>query len=327
MIRTLTRGLVGAAAAFVMAAAPIAATALDKPDGYGRRPVTMIVPYGAGGGSDQLARAMAGAMEQVGGLTFQIVNKPGGGGTAAIPDFMISRPDGYTILEHIDDAVSAYASGKISANPAEDWIPLCMTQITFNQIYVRADDERFGSWEDFVAAAKDDPGGLTMANLGIVGSMELITMGQIEEALGIEVKQIAFDKPAERYGALIGGHVDALFEQPGDVRSFLDSGQIKPILTIFDERPDVFAEVPTHREAGADFEPLTRFRGFYVKAGTPEPIANYLEALCAEAFQTESYQEFNRSKYMHLIDSYRDTEGSLELIRNAIGIYEAKQAE
>jgi tripartite-type tricarboxylate transporter receptor subunit TctC len=152
-------------------------------------------------------------------------------------------------------------------------------------------------------------------------------MGQIEEALGIEVKQIAFDKPAERYGALIGGHVDALFEQPGDVRSFLDSGQIKPILTIFDERPDVFAEVPTHREAGADFEPLTRFRGFYVKAGTPEPIANYLEALCAEAFQTESYQEFNRSKYMHLIDSYRDTEGSRELIRNAIGIYEAKQAE
>jgi tripartite-type tricarboxylate transporter receptor subunit TctC len=153
--------------------------------------------------------------------------------------------------------------------------------------------------------------------------MELVTMSQVEEATGITTNQIAFDKPAERYGALIGGHVDALFEQPGDVKSFLDAGQIKPILTIFNERPSAFADVPTHRDVGGDFDPLTRFRGFYVKAGTPEPIVSFLEAACREAFQTESYQAFNKNKFMDLIDSYRDTEGSVTLIDNAVKTYQA----
>ena len=116
---------------------------IEKPDGYPARPITMIVPFGAGGGSDQLARAMAQSMGKTADIQFQVVNKPGGGGTAAIPDFMLSPADGYTVMEHIDNAISAYAAGDIKENPAEDWVPICMTQITFSQIYVRSDDDRF----------------------------------------------------------------------------------------------------------------------------------------------------------------------------------------
>lgn len=320
-----TRIGIAALSALALAASLGTATAqdLEKPDGFGTRPLTMIVPFGAGGGSDQLARAMAAAMEEVAGLTFTVVNKPGGGGTAAIPDFMLAPADGYTIMEHIDNAVSAYAKGDIRENPAEDWIPLCMTQITFSQIYIRPDDERFSDWESFVAYAKAHPGEVTMANLGKVGSMELVVMSQLQDALGIEVKQIAFDKPAERYGALIGGHVDVLFEQPGDVKSFLDAGQMVPILTLLDHRPDAFAEVPTHNEVGADFEALTRFRGFYVREGVPEDRVAFLAAACEAAFNSDGYQEFNTSKFMHLIDSYRDTEGSIKLIDDAVATYRA----
>ncbi|HUF56697.1 MAG TPA: tripartite tricarboxylate transporter substrate binding protein [Thermohalobaculum sp.] len=312
-----------------VAAAPLAAGAqeVEKPEGFGERPLTMIVPYGAGGGSDQLSRAMAAAMENVAGLTIQVVNKPGGGGTAAIPDFMLARADGYTILESIDDAVTSYVKGDIDENPAEDWIPICMAQITFNQIYVRPDDDRFSDWESFVEYAKENPGQATIANLGTQGAMELVTMSQIEDAFDIETKQIAFDKPAERYGALIGGHVDALFEQPGDVRNFIEADQMVPILTLYNERPETFADVPTHREAGADFEPLTRFRGFYVKAGTPEPVVSYLQDACKAAFDSESFQKFNKSKYMDLIDSYRDTEGAKQLINTAIENYQTKYEE
>lgn len=295
----------------------------DKPAGFGNRPLTMIVPFGAGGGSDQLARAMAKAMEEEAGLTFQVVNKPGGGGTAAIPDFMLAPADGFTVLEHIDNAVSAYAAGDIRENPAEDWVPLCMTQITFSQIYIRPDDDRFSDWESFLGYAKANPGQVTMANLGKVGSMELVVMQQLSDALGLDVKQIAFDKPAERYGALIGGHVDVLFEQPGDVRNFLDAGQMKPILTFLNERPDAFADAPTHREVGADFEALTRFRGFYVKKGVPQDRVDYLAAACEAGFNNPDYAAFNESKYMHIIDSYRDTEGSIELINGAVETYRA----
>ena len=316
---------IGFGCAFMAAIAvtSVAQAEIAKPAGFANRPLTMIVPYGAGGGSDQLARAMASAMDRVAGIKFQVVNKPGGGGTAAIPDFMLAPADGYTVMEHIDNAVSAFAKGDIKENPAKDWTPICTTQITFSQIYVRPDDERFSNWEDVVSYAKANPGKLSMANLGKVGSMELVVMHQLQEALGIKVKQIAFDKPAERYGALIGGQVDVLFEQPGDVRSFLDAGTMKPVLTFLDERPDVFAQVPTHREVGADFEALTRFRGFYVKAGVPNDRLAFLQAACDAGFKDAGYAAFNEKKYMHLIDSYRDTQGSIALINGAVDTYRA----
>lgn len=321
--------ILGAAVAAGLLFAPALAGAQDisKPEGFPERPITMIVPYGAGGGSDQLSRAMAGAIEAVEGVTFQVVNKPGGGGRAAIPDFMTAPADGYTVMEHIDDAATLFASGKISENPAEDWVPLAMAQITFSQIYIRPDDDRFNDWGSFLAYAQANPGQVTIANVGNVGSMERINMLKLEQAKGFETKQISFDKPAERYAALIGGHVDALFEQPGDVRSFLDSGQMKPILTFLDSRPEAFADVPTHLDAGADFDALLRFRGFYAKKGIPADRLDYLEQIFAAGFQHESFQAFNEKKYMHLINSYRNTEESIALLNGAVETYQAVYQE
>ena len=313
--------LVFSTSAFLLHGEASAQMKVEKPADFPTRPITMIVPFGAGGGSDQLARAMAKAMGIVADIQFQVVNKPGGGGTSAIPDFMLAPPDGYTVLEHIDNAISAFAKGDIKENPARDWTPICMTQITFSQIYSRSDDKRFSNWDDVVAYAKKNPNKLTIANVGKVGSMEVVVMHQIENALGIKFKQIAFDKPAERYGALLGKQVDLLFEQPGDVRSFLDSNKMKPLLTFFDKRPSAFSDVPTHVEKGAKFKSLTRFRGFYVKKGVPRDRLKFLQEACAVAFEEESYAAFNKKKYMHLIDSYRDTKGSVKLIKGAVRIY------
>lgn len=319
MFRTIMTAALAGAAGVLLAAGD--SQALEKPEGFPERPLTILVPYGAGGGSDQLSRAMAAALEKVTGVGIQVVNKPGGGGMAAVPDFMAAPKDGYTILQTIDNAVSNYVSGKLKEHPGKDWVPLCMAQITFSQVYVRSDDDRFADWDGFVAYAKANPGKATIANVGNVGSMERVNMLKIEQALGFKTNQIAFDKPAERYAALLGGQVDALFEQPGDVRSFLDAKQMRPILTVFDERPAAFADVPTAREAGADFEPLLRFRGFFTHPDVPADRRSYLEAACKEAFGSESFQKFNESKYMQLIDSYRDTAGSRKLIDAAIKAY------
>ena len=316
-------------AAGMLAGTSVAASAgeLVKPGGFPERPVTLIVPYGAGGGSDQLSRAMAAALEKVIGMGVQVVNKPGGGGMAAVPDFMTAPADGYTIMESIDDAISNHASGKLKENPGVDWVPLAMAQITFSQIYVRPDDDRLTDWDAFVAYAKANPDQLKIANVGNLGSMERVNMLKIEQALGFKTNQIAFDKPAERYAALLGGHVDALFEQPGDVRAFLDADKMKPILTLFGKRPAAFATVPTLKDVGLDFEPLLRFRGFYTLPAVPEARRKYLEAALREAFDSDGFQAFNRKKYMHLIDSYRDTAGSKKLIAAAIDTYKAVYKE
>lgn len=300
---------------------------MEGPDGFPQRALTMIVPYGPAGGSGQVAQAMAQAVSDLTGVAINRDHKPGGSGTVGMTAFMATPPDGYTVLEHIDDASSAHALDSGRPNPAMDLIPLVISQITFSQIYIRTDEDRFTDWNSFVEWVKAQDGKATIANVSKEGSMERVTMKFITDATGMKIQQISFDKGAPRYGALAGGQVDALFEQPGDVRKFLDAGKFKPILTILKERPEAFADVPSLADAGLDFEPLFRFRGFYVHKDAPEERVEWLQWAFQKAFCEKSYQDYNESKFMNLIESFRDTEGARDLITATIEQYRAVYKE
>ena len=294
---------------------------MSKPGGFPDRALTMIVPYGPAGGSGQVAAAMAEAVTSLTGVSINRDHKSGGSGTVGMTAYMAAPADGYSVLEHIDDASSAHALDSSRPNPATDLIPLVTSQVTFSQIYIRTNETRYTDWKSFVAWVKAQNGKATIANVSKEGSMERVTMKFITDSTGMSIQQISFDKGAPRYGALLGGQVDALYEQPGDVRKFLDSGDFKPILTIFNDRPDVFADVPTHREMGMDFEPLLRFRGFYVHKDSPKDRVEWLKWAFQRGYCEDSYQKFNESKFMTVIDSYRDTEGSIALINATIPQY------
>ena len=294
---------------------------MTKPDGFPDRALTMIVPYGPAGGSGQVASAMAEAVTSLTGVSINRDHKSGGSGTVGMTAYMAAPADGYSVLEHIDDASSAHALDSSRPNPATDLIPLVISQVTFSQIYIRTNEDRFNDWDSFVAWVKAQNGKATIANVSKEGSMERVTMKFITDSSEMKIQQISFDKGAPRYGALLGGQVDALYEQPGDVRKFLDSGDFKPILTIFNERPGVFADVPTHREKGMDFEPLLRFRGFYVHKDAPADRVEWLKWAFQRGYCEDSYQAFNEKKFMTVIDSYRDTAGAIELINTTIPQY------
>ena len=294
---------------------------MSKPGGFPDRALTMIVPYGPAGGSGQVAAAMAEAVTSLTGVSINRDHKSGGSGTVGMTAYMAAPADGYSVLEHIDDASSAHALDSSRPNPATDLIPLVTSQVTFSQIYIRTNETRYTDWKSFVAWVKAQNGKATIANVSKEGSMERVTMKFITDSTGMSIQQISFDKGAPRYGALLGGQVDALYEQPGDVRKFLDSGDFKPILTIFNDRPSVFADVPTHREMGMDFEPLLRFRGFYVHKDAPKDRVEWLKWAFQRGYCEDSYQKFNESKFMTVIDSYRDTEGSIALINATIPQY------
>lgn len=294
---------------------------MDGPGGFPERALSMIVPYGPAGGSGQVAQAMAQAVTDLTGVNINRDHKPGGSGTVGMTAYMAVPADGYSVLEHIDDASSAHALDSSKPNPATDLIPLVISQITFSQIFIRSNEDRFTDWNSFVEWVKAQDGKATIANVSKEGSMERVTMKAISDATGMTIQQISFDKGAPRYGALAGGQVDALFEQPGDVRKFLDSGTFKPILTILKEAPSAFPDVPSLTEAGLDIEPLYRFRGFYVHKDAPADRVEWLQWAFQKAFCEQSYQDFNRSKFMHLIESFRDTEGARELITATIGQY------
>ncbi len=294
---------------------------MDKPGGYPQRALTMVVPYGPAGGSGQVAQAMAQAVSDLTGVSINRDHKPGGSGTVGMTAFMASPADGYSVLEHIDDASSAHALDSTRPNPATDLIPLVTSQITFSQVYIRTNEDRFSDWDSFVKWVKAQNGKATIANVSKEGSMERVTMKFMTDATGMKIQQISFDKGAPRYGALAGGQVDALFEQPGDVRKFLDAGKFKPILTILKERPSAFADVPSLTDAGLDFEPLFRFRGFYTHKGVPAERVEWLKWAFQKAYCQPSYQKYNESKFMTLIESFRDTAGTQELINTTVKQY------
>jgi len=326
--KTLAASAIALATSLLSANIAHAACATDnlpatmaKPDGFPARALTMVVPYGPAGGSGQVAQAMAEAVTELTGVAINRDHKPGGSGAVGMTAFMATPADGYTVLEHIDDAASAYALDSTKTNPATDLIPLVTSQITFSQIYIRTDEDRYTDWDSFVKWVKAQGGKATIANVSKEGSMERVSMKFITDATGMEIQQISFDKGAPRYGALAGGQVDALFEQPGDVRTFLDAGKFKPILTLLKERPAAFADVPSLTDAGLKFDPLYRFRGFYVQKDAPADRVKWLQWAFQKAYCLPSYQKYNESKYMSLIESFRDTQGSRDLINNTVKQY------
>ncbi|MEC9369085.1 MAG: tripartite tricarboxylate transporter substrate binding protein [Pseudomonadota bacterium] len=294
---------------------------LAGPGGFPERPLTMIVPYGPAGGSGQVAQGMADAVTALTGVAINRDHKPGGAGVVGMTAYMALPHDGYNVLEHIDDAASAHALDPSKPNPGEDLIPLVTSQITFSQIYIRAEEDRFKDWKSFIEFVKKQDGKATIANVSNEGSMERLNLKFILDHHKAKMQEISFDKGAPRYAALAGGQVDALFEQPGDVKQFLDAKQFKPILTIYGDRPGAFADVPSLKDEGMKFEPLLRFRGFYVHKDAPADRVKWLQWAFQKAFCTEQYQKFNASKFMDLIDSYRDTEGTKKLLAGTIKTY------
>jgi tripartite-type tricarboxylate transporter receptor subunit TctC len=254
VVKLLAGAVIGASlAAPALAAGDTLPETMDKPGGFPERPLAMIVPYGPAGGSGQVAQAMIQGVKDATGIDTTPDYKPGGSGMVGLKTYMAAPADGYTVLEHIDDATSAFAIGKSNIHPANDLIPLVISQITFSQIYIRVNEDRFTDWDSYVAYVKSQGGKSTIANVSGEGSMERINMNRIADHFGMKLQQISFDKGAPRYGALKGGQVDALFEQPGDVRNFLESGDFKPILTLLKERPAAFPDAPSMTDVGLDF--------------------------------------------------------------------------
>lgn len=310
-------------ATFALATSVGHAAPMKKVGDYPKRTISIIVPYGAGGGSDQVARAWADSMQKITGVGFQVENKPGGGGIAAIPDYMSRPADGYTILQQTDGLITAGAAKQISYALNKDIVPICITQSTFNQIYIHPDDTRFTDWKSFLAYAKAHPGQLKMANIQTAGAMERIQVDALEEGAGFKTNQISFDKPTERYASLIGKQVDVMLEQPGDVRSFVEAGQIKPILTILNERPAKFAKVPSLNDVGLEKVPvLQRVRAFWLNGKVSKERMEYLQKACKTAFDSADYQAFNKKKYMDLARSYYDSKDAEGLVDKTISTYQ-----
>lgn len=293
----------------------------DKPGGYPSRDITVMIPFGPGGGSDQMMRALGAEMSRIMGVDFRYTNKPGAGGLAAIPDFLVAPTDGYTLLQHHDAVVTGQAAGKHRLVIGENIVPICIPQQDFSQLFINAEDDRFSDWESLVEYARDSGETLRVAASSGQGSHEHSMVTLIAEGSGIDLEVVPFGDPGERVSAILGQHLALYYDQPGEARPYVQEGQLTPVLSIVEEAPDAFSDIPDLRDVGLEFNPTLKFRALWASPEVPEERRDYLEAVCRQAAESEGFQAYLKRTYTHLNSRFYGSEEGTEFAQQMLETY------
>lgn len=262
MTRIQRRTLLAAAAG---AALP---TALFAQSGYPSRPIELIVPAGAGGGTDVLARAFAEAAKKHLPQPITVNNRPGASGMIGHGEMINAKPDGYKLAVVFAEIVIVPHLG-LTKLSYEDFTPIARLNADPAAITVKA-DAPWHTIEEFIAASKARPGELKMGNSGN-GSIWHLAHAAMEDKVGVKYNPIPFGGAAPAVLALMGGHVDAVAVSPGEVATHVHSGKLKTLAVMADQRLKGFEKVPTLKERGIDLS-IGTWRGLAAPKGTPADV-------------------------------------------------------
>jgi tripartite-type tricarboxylate transporter receptor subunit TctC len=269
----------------------LAATALlgASPKDYPLRPVQLIVPFAAGGGTDIGTRVVAKAAEKHLGRPLVLQNIDGGGSEVGVSQMVRSKPDGYTIAGFNSASITLTTMRKASYNPVTDVSPICLVVSDPRLFAVRADDARFKTAKDFIQYAKDNPERLTIGTSG-AGTSGHLSIMVMNKAAQVKAKPVHFGGAGESRAAFLGGHIDSLAQTYGEVYPLLKDGKAKVIAVATDERMKELPDVPTFKEIGINLV-ISSNRGFAAPKGTPPEIVDKLADAFKKASEDPEYLE------------------------------------
>ncbi len=260
---------------------------------YPERPLELIVPWGPGGGADQLARLIGKLAEPLLGQGIPVINVPGATGGTGMAKLLSAPADGYSAAVYIADS-HALLAGKDPRWTIDEITPVAVMLQGPSFIFV-AQNSRFKTWQELEDDARANSSKLKIATLGF-GSVDDFSISTIERVKGIKFVQVPFSKPSERYVSILGGHADALYEQAGDVASFIRNKQMRPLLIFGKERLPAFKDIPSSYELGIPVA-LPQFRAIIVRAGTPPERVKKLSDVLAKVAAMPDYMKFLHDQY------------------------------
>ena len=194
--------------------------------------VQICVPYSAGGGVDSAARMVCAELEKVTGKSFVITNKPEGNGIIAINELMEQEPDGYNLMVVSNRDLFGHIVNKIEGVEYDKDSFTYLATLLESADALMTNSEKFASFDDMIAYAKENPGKLTIATSNNTG---LQTLEIMCEKLGIEVSGVSYSSGNDAFADLLGGHVDGAMVTISFYQQGKDSG-IRPVLTFTTDR-------------------------------------------------------------------------------------------
>ncbi|MGR4067053.1 tripartite tricarboxylate transporter substrate binding protein [Billgrantia sp. C5P2] len=254
---------------------------------YPTKTITMVIPYGAGGGTDVLARTLQPALEEALGQTIVVSNVPGGGGILGFTQVANARPDGYTVTIPNNVIFATEGMGNATYTYSDfDYLGNVMTEDYV--VAVRADGP-WESWEALVEDMQANPGTVSFGFSGAGGSTH-VASEILADMVGYRARQIPHDGSSDAVAAAMGGHIDALMLNLADLASGLRSGRLIPLVSLGTERLAEYPDVPTLSELGHDLN-LTNWRGIAAPAGVDEEVKAAWAAALEAATSDPKVQE------------------------------------
>ena len=230
----------------------LAALALAAPtvlaQAFPSRPITLIVPWPAGGSTDRHLRALAEAAGKQLGQNVIVQNVPGGSGTTGPGNMALNaKPDGYTIAQFPMGMLRIPHMQKTAWNPISDFSHIIgITGYTFG--FVVRSDSPYKSFGDFIEAARKQPGKIDFGSTG-TGTSPHLLIEEVADAAKVELNHIPFKGNADLMQALLGGHVMSASDATGWDK-FVDAGQMRLLVSFGEQRIKRWPHVPTAKELG-----------------------------------------------------------------------------
>lgn len=258
-------------------------------DGYPAKPVRVVVPYSAGGGADAAARLIGRALGAELGQTVMIDNRPGGGGAIGAAVVAQAPADGYTILFDASSFAINPALRKLTFDSKRDLVPVTQV-VVMPDIMVVALNSPYKTFQDYVSAARANPGKLSYASYGLGSSAHMIGE-MLNSVAGIKTLHVAYKGGAPALADVMAGHVDTYFASAASSTGLVKSGKMRALAVTSSSRMKEFPDVPTIAESGFPGFQVMEWNGFFVPKGTPLPIVERLNGLIRKIVQTGEVRE------------------------------------
>lgn len=283
---SLIAGLIGVALATGVAAQQPAANA----DKYPERPITMVVGYAPGGGTDIMARLLAKQLAEELKTSIVVENRPGAGQNIAASYVSRAKADGYTLLlASAAFSVNISLYPKLDYDPVKDFEPVAAFAQSPNLLVVRK-ELPVNTLAELIAYAKKNPGKLNFSSAGN-GSTQHLSGELLKLKAGVDAMHIPYKGSGPSVSAVLSGEVDYSFMNIPSAEAHLKSGQMKALAITSSERSPAVPDVPTMEQAGVPGMVVSTWYGMLAPAGTPMAIVNKLNASIEKVGQQAAFKK------------------------------------
>ena len=244
------------------------------------KPITMLVPFAAGGNIDIVARIIAPALSKQLGQTIVVQNRPGGGGSVAAAEVARAQPDGSTLLITTPNPlviVPKMVSTTYTINSFESIGLISSTSLVFT---TRAGNPKFKDMASFLAYARANPGKVSIGNAGI-GTTNHVAIMQLQSIAKLDLNVVTYKGSGPAIIDLLGGQIDAMVDQLSSSIANIKGGRLTALSLLAPERDPLLPDTPSTKEVGLPTLDISTTLGLLAPAKTPEAIVKQLgDALC-----------------------------------------------